>query len=837
MFRLIFGNDRFWRGELPLGAFQWLRLLLCSACGVFLAYRRILWEGYVFVGNDSDLTFHWIPTMKFSRLWSAVGELPAWNPFFGLGRSLLQGPEHPASLLNLLQRLWADPEKGLDYTFVALALLAAWGGLILLVEWGFSPLVAVIGSLWISCTGMLVNQLFAGHIGIYSALALTPALLASFSWGLRRPRITACIPAALCTYAIVSTGELQGAYISLWTCIVWFCLRALLGVGDAALPGLWSACTSGPAQGERNSWQARVIGLLATLLRLAFVLGVGLNLSFPVWSATLQAGLGVSAPAQPFVHSAPVISWLTLFLPHLYLGTGQEYTWVGWAPWEGQVGLATATPLLLLLGWSRARQMASGGLLAALAALVAAGSASPILRLYSHLDPLCLQFEVPSRIYYAVNLGLWFCSCVTLDWLVKQKYCIPVTAQRLLLATAAALGAFWTLTYFSSGFNPFWLAFQTHLQFAYNYATEPVGTPAEYYVLFWSRLSAATALVLSLIYGVTRLPVPARKFVVPALLLLDVIRIPHPYLNLRPLADLVPPPALQDVLLQQSPPGRTLNRLQPLWTGSIALLRVPEWIGGIVVGSPEAELVEQAKRAMRKDEKEADLQSPGVFTRWLGVENYIHPSEFLQESGFRQAFNGMKNYSDTEGYWSVTIDPGSRGRAYISRSLAVSNGVFRMLWLLGHNPEALSRNTVYLSPNVHESVSLEIHKRGWERQPGLETPRPESAVVARELPNSVVVRCFLKASGMVCLNELWTPDWRATVDWDPVECIPAQLGLNRGVLVGPGYHEIRFYYEPTAALTAMRRNWRNVILVLLITGLLEVLSWTVRVLGDRSGEA
>ena len=53
------------------------------------------------------------------------------------------------------------------------------------------------------------------------------------------------------------------------------------------------------------------------------------------------------------------------------------------------------------------------------------------------------------------------------------------------------------------------------------------------------------------------------------------------------------------------------------------------------------------------------------------------------------------------------------------------------------------------------------------------------------------------AGGIVVLNDVWHPWWRAEVDGDPAPILKANV-LFRAVAVRPGRHQVRFRFEPLA---------------------------------------
>lgn len=798
---------------------DWVRTVVLATLLALWSFRRLLWSDFQFVGNDSDLTYTWIPRMRFSRTWLHAGEPAFWNPFSGLGRPLELGAEHPFSLIGFLQRFWPQYDKGLDYLLLTLLVIAAASASTFLLQLGFAPFVAVLGALLWVCCGMTLTQLFAGHVAIYAAFCLAPLCLALTAWSLRRASLVAAVPAALGFAAVLSCGSLQAAHIVLCMMVWFFLLRALMGSPDPVAP--LALRWSGRAPRREGLLLSKVEGKLRlregvfTAVRLLFIALLGCHLSHYVWAPLVASGELITVPESPFLHSAPPMAWLSLLLPQFFLGAGEEYNWVGWASWEGQVGLSSATALLVGLGLTQGLRR---DLLLPLAfgvplALIACGDAFGVYALYARIDPVVAYFEVPSRFTYGVNIALCLLACWGLQILNNNGWELSSFARTWSVRLLGAIGLFWVLLYYSDGMNPLWLAFQHRLQFGYRFATQLQQGPAEYYVLFWTRFTAALALNGALLYCLVRLRGAIRPVLVVLLLLLDVTRVPHAYLNLRSNQDFLPASGLSDVFGKSSAPGKVVNRIQPLWTGSLGMLRFFEISEVLDSAGLEVELLEAAKRFAPAL---ATLDTPNALTRLLGVEFYLHPKSLMQDQKWLATCAGLTNFAAPDGDWSITRDNQQRQVVYVSRDFrAVAD--WKQLHSVLSQPTFRPRdNSCFLQPPISSQILASVRGKGYDRLAPLSVSRPESLELTEVLPNSVVVRCFLKSPGLVVLNQAWSPYWRVSVDLQSEPCFPCHLGLNRGVLVGPGEHEIRFTYEPEHLTSTMHACWIRLVVVLLV---------------------
>jgi hypothetical protein len=97
-----------------------------------------------------------------------------------------------------------------------------------------------------------------------------------------------------------------------------------------------------------------------------------------------------------------------------------------------------------------------------------------------------------------------------------------------------------------------------------------------------------------------------------------------------------------------------------------------------------------------------------------------------------------------------------------------------------------------------ETVLLQKDLRALSRSPsGAGTAR-----LVRYAYTEVVVEVDAPSDGILVLNDVWHPWWRATIDGVETEILPANV-IFRAVAVPPGKHIVRFMFEP------LRGAWRE----------------------------
>lgn len=798
-------------------------LLLISISLLLSVVRRFFTADFNFVGNNFDMVVRWVPEFRFSRAWQSSGSNPWWNCDLLLGISNLEGPTNPYSALSQLQRFFNSYEKGLDYSLALLTIFCGLGSIWLLRMLGCRPLSALVGGAALAGAGTVASQLYAGHLALYCCLCLIPVLLSLTFLALRKSRIHWCLLPSLVMAAVVCSGSLQGVYIAVWLNSFFFLALCLIGSPEPVqAPTVWTLKSSRrrpglfytpvPAVQKRKE-------LAYTALKLILIYLLGGMLSSHFWIPQALHGAPpelLSDPAYTLSHSAPAVSWLTLLIPHVFVGVGSHPNWTGWPHWEGQPGLVSSTlPLMLLAVCGRSRRnLLLPTLLVLAGGLLGLGVKMPLFGLYNRLDPLLGQLEVPSRMLFIANFGLALYMAVGLEHLVDSGWKLEGMDLVLIRRLAWITGTVWVVSFYLDGSQAFWQALLEHLQRGFNYKVDQLVDPQEYYVLLWSRLSAVCILWLAFAYLLLRAPLRFRMAGLSLLILLDILRFNLPFINLRPVTEFLPPAPLVAVIEEKKLEGKVCNLMDASWNGAFGLrLRHSEFGGALADRQPAiGDLLKLAERL----DKGFQRDTPSPLYRSLGVGLYVHLPEFLDSQSIRKHFVGCSTFRVDGEDWQLASDPKPRKEIYLSRSAAIGLSQVSLLKGLQSDPRVLESNLNFMdAPNYHQ-LGQELSGPEFRQAHQLPEQVRERIAVTQRLPNLVEAQCILGAPAMVILNEAWDSDWEVRVDGFKRYCFPCQMGLNRGVLVGPGDHKIQFSYQPLGLLGSRRDSWITLVVSLLL---------------------
>ncbi len=347
--------------------------ILVLLAGLLLTYSRLIFEGLVLSGYDTQTYFY--PYWKYAFDALRVGRIPLWNPTLFMGAPFLANPQAAVFYpLNWLL-LGLSAERAISIAIVIHVGLAALGTLclgryVMRLDWP----AATVGASIFSFGGYFLGQ--AGHVNQVSATAWIPWLLLALDRSIAGDRRALAI-APIITALMVLAGHPQVVYMSLV-----FGLAYVLVVGIAGRQGSrWCGYVVGAAQGV-GVWV--IAGSGGALLAAAQLLPT-LELSH---YGIRSAGLTVAESASFSLSGKEFVSAL---LPTFWeLPSSTEFV--------AHVG--TAGLILAVFGIVAPVPRAYKALLIATvvaALLLAVGPATPAFSLAHRILPGFDLFRVPSR--------------------------------------------------------------------------------------------------------------------------------------------------------------------------------------------------------------------------------------------------------------------------------------------------------------------------------------------------------------------------------------------------------------------------------------------------------
>ena len=342
------------------------------AAGLLLTYSRLIFEGLVVAGYDTQTYFFPYWAVAFDALRS--GRIPLWNPDLFMGAPFLANSQAAVFYLPNWLLLGLSPERAIS---VALMLHVAWAaaGTLALARASLRlgwP-AAATGAAVFAFGGYFVAQ--SGHVNQVSATAWLPWLVLALDRAVAGQR-RAWLALPPVTALMLLAGHPQVAYMSLLFGLVY----ALTAGGSGGNP-VWRGRLTGAARGLL-AWMAAAVG--GALLAAAQLL------------PTLQLSRhGIRSGGLPLYEAAsfslPGEEFLSAVLPTFTtLPSSTEFV--------AHIGLSGI--MLAVLGVAaRPRRARTALLLATLAItlILAVGPATPVFTLAHRLVPGFDLFRVPPR--------------------------------------------------------------------------------------------------------------------------------------------------------------------------------------------------------------------------------------------------------------------------------------------------------------------------------------------------------------------------------------------------------------------------------------------------------
>jgi hypothetical protein len=758
-------------GEFPL----FLTISLFSLASVLLAWPWL--SGRVTIPWDAKSQF--LPPLQFLAASLASGQSPFWTPNVFAGWPLISDPQ--SLIFSPLHFLLAyfDPTpsfRAVDALTFAYLMLGGVGIILYFRDRGWHAAAALVAALAFAFGGSASARL--QHTGQIISLAYFPLTLWMLSRALERSSWRAGVIAGLLG-GLVAVGRDQVALIFLYV-LIGFVVAHWIGGGD------WP-------KRVRASVKPLAAGCLAGTL----IAAVPLIMTSLLAARSNRSEIGWLVTAGGSLHPA---SLLTLVFPDLFGAmkpADLDYWGPGTIPWKaalggGEINLAKnmgviyagALPLVAVISLGIVRGLASSrdirffSIAAGVVLLYAVGWYTPAFQVMYDLVPGVVLFRRPADATFALGALLaiiagYLVHC-WLEGLVRR----PTRAQRaieLAIPIAFVGGALW-LAYTTVTIKSVTSPLATALVFAGG---------AMAVLFFVRRLNVLSPLV--------------------AMLLLTAFTTADLAWNNAPhMSTGMAPKRFEALRLD------TRNETVLLLKSRLAATASPE-------RRDRVELTNMAYHwpnlCMIQGCDHVFGHNPVRFSRFYDATGVGDTVAYLDRRGFSPLFPSYRStFADLFGLRFIAV---GLPIEQIDPSLRPGD-----LTLIAHTKDAY----VYENPRALPRVMFvtdwriadfdQILAGGWpsdvdprqtvllKRAPAV--PRatatgaaPGSAHLTRYANDEVEVSVDAPSGGILLLNDVWHPWWRATVDGKPGEILEANV-IFRAVAVPPGRHTVRFTFHPFA---------------------------------------
>lgn len=304
-------------------------------------------------------------------------------------------------------------------------------------------------------------------------------------------------------------------------------------------------------------------------------------------------------------------------------------------------------------------------------------------------------------------------------------------------------------------------------------------TGATDFVLTQMLVAGSLALLGLLVFGLYLIR-PGKRFfalAIIALLALDLLYAGRRLNPTLPKQDLYPDTALTQYLQALPRPTRISAGEGNIPSGVLAPYGIEDWLAydGLYPGR------------MKRFQQELGTEVWTSMEQVCGKEYYLHDPRFdpmfpLEEAG---RYELVETLDGLEVYRNMRVLP----RSFLAGSIAFEPDRERIFERM-------------LSPAYDPGLQVLVHA---EDTPGA-APKalregsgraPKAAEITNYTSTRVTIEAEADADSVLVLSDAWYPGWKATIDGDPVEVLPAYY-VFRGVVVPPGRHTITFYYWPTS---------------------------------------
>ncbi|GMU56522.1 MAG: hypothetical protein AMXMBFR33_56680 [Candidatus Xenobia bacterium] len=786
------------RALLEQGELSWregLALALFSAVVVAVVLHPLLLTSKYFYGSGTDLVVLEYPLREFCYFWWRQGVWPLWNPYLFNGLPLQTG-FHPMSYPPLLIGALVGTAREIWIYILMHAWLAVVGMAVLLRWLGHGRAVALVVASGFGLGGFGLNQLYAGHLAIFGCFAYFPWAVLAVLLALRRSGagFSAATGALLAWVALL--GQYQMVHQLVLALLGLTVLTVALGSRYQVLPLSWRRpwtclqvdrdpeCAPGGMLARVAAGQ-RGRDALHLLARWLLILAVAGALSAFQWLPQL-------ATLEQF--NLQRVNWsdwqttpahlLSLLVPHLFERTFNAQSWTRWIGWEAGTYLSVPVLLSIGLAWLQPlRQWLLASVLAAGFALLALGGQP--LSWYARLDPAVAWFEAPSRFTAAMLIFLCLLAASGLQSTLsdltlgrRRRWLWLFFGLLLLLVTvlfyADPRSQWWHRLVSSLTTPEEWMDMTTRHRYPER--------PEALLVATTLRAGLAASLVFVAVVLLSARSVTRNLAPLMLLTLVDLTVAANPYLEVAPEDRFHMEPELARYFsatlgAQRWMPFEIL--IPPNWSapagracsGGYDLATLKSFDRAVSVQNNYPADTRVLRLASEAPSNLFRLQGTSCYLAARGPDKPLERARLSELQYLGEQVRGAHFYADSRALPRAFLVGGAQ--------VATDQDVLAQIVRDGQ----VFARTVFLA-QAPAGFPASAEPMG-------------AASSVRVLPNQIQIQMpELATPAILVLSDAYFPGWRAELDSSPVEVLRANAGLHRAVLVPPGRHQVRFFFQP-----------------------------------------
>lgn len=692
----------------------------------------------------------------------AAGEMPMWVPHLYGGVPIFANPGSTFYPFRFLVDAVFPVSRIFPALFVIQFGLAGLGTYLLARELRIRGWVALIAGLAFQFTGIVMSWVLAGHDGRIIVATFAPLTFYFLHRGVRTGAVAPFAGMAAALGFSLLSFQIQNSYYLLLGALIWgiFCLVHLETFRD-------------------RRRLARVLALSAAAVAFAFLMS---SVNFiPFMDYVDQSPRGMSG-GRGYEYSTswslPTAEVLALAVPEL---AGYLETYRGTNPMKLHTEYAGAVVVVLAaLSFAYSRRNRYWQLFLGLFVFfmtVSLGGNTPLYRIYYEVLPGTKRFRAPNLCFFLVVLALVMMAAFALEALAAR-----LEERRAKASVRAAAGpdavdpaASWIL----AGV----VGVAVVLGMAAQAGSTPQGVPGPGPAAFRFALFAAAAAGLLWLWMRGSLGSTAAFGLLAALTVVDLWIVDRKFFQ-----TVAPPEAMfaaDDVAeFLRSRPQRDRAWVLPIPAGAVYRGQPGNYLMRFDVDMAGGEHGNQLQRY-----NEYVGAGTEVYTDW---HNLLGSPAYLNAANVRYLIAGTE-FQDPRlrevhrGSALVYENTGALPRAFLVGNVVTTaqpDGALALIGGAGFDP----RSTAVV--NAEQPVRLPAG------------PLQGTAAIASYAPDRVVVRTQASRQALLVLSDNYYADWHARVDGREAPILRTNHTF-RGVVVGPGAHEVVFTFEPRSMYTGL----------------------------------